>query len=161
MLHGYSYMVVPRRGVQSGEAVPTDQLLLHIPQLLVREREPCQPEPEVPGIVDQPATSTSGWRGCPSFTRPWAMCSRTWCAGTASTPLTPRRATVGTVTVQRWPLLGVSYKGICFPYNVLPFGPARACRACTMVTRRMVQPLRAAGELLTFHLDGLFLAQRS
>ncbi len=31
MLHGYSYMVVPRHGIQSGEAVATDQQLLHIP----------------------------------------------------------------------------------------------------------------------------------
>jgi len=46
MLHGHSYMVLPRHGILSGAAVATDQLLLHIPQLLVREEEPCQLELE-------------------------------------------------------------------------------------------------------------------
>jgi len=44
---------------------------------------------------------------------------------------------------------------------VLPFGLAQACRTFTVVIRRMVQPLRAAGGLLTLHPDDLFLAQRS
>ena len=65
------------------------------------------------------------------------------------------------VAVQDRQFLGVSYKGVLLRFNVLPFGLAQACYAYHMVMRRMFQPLRAAGEVLTFYVDDLFVAQRS
>ena len=56
---------------------------------------------------------------------------------------------------------GISYQGVVFRYNVLPFGLAQACYAYTVVMKHMFQPLRAVGERLTFYLDDLFVASES
>jgi hypothetical protein len=161
MLHGHSYMVLPRHGILSGAAVATDQLLLHIPQLLVREEEPCQLELEGNGHC-RSARYLNLWlaRLLFSYEQLADGQQNLVCRDCLNT----FEATSGycvTVTVQHRPFPGVSCKGVCLQYNVLPFGLAQACRTFTVVTRRIAQPLCAAGGLLTFHPDDLFLAHRS